>query len=184
MARPPGFDRDEALRRAMLLFWERGFERTSISDLCEAIGISAPSLYAAFGDKQSLFDAAVELYEESAVLAPALREKTASAVVEQLVERAVHMYTRPLHPRGCFVISDPTLTDRRLRGRQAIAARLREAKSAGDLADTDDVAALADYLDIVLRGMSGLARDGASRKRLRAAGDVAVTAWRASSSRR
>src|ERR671915_96387 len=63
MARPRSFDRDVALEKAMLLFWEKGYEETSIGDLTKAMGIAAPSLYAAFGDKRALFDEAVALYE-------------------------------------------------------------------------------------------------------------------------
>ena len=60
--RPRGFDRDSALRCAMLLFWERGYEATSISDLTAAMGINSPSLYAAFGSKEALFRESIELY--------------------------------------------------------------------------------------------------------------------------
>ena len=151
MGRPPKFDRADALQAAMHLFWDRGFDRTSINDLTAAMGISPPSLYATFGDKQALFDAAVELYERSAVVPPALP--------------------------GCFVISDPTLRARRDSGRDAITRRLRRAQRVGDLPASADVAALTDYVDLVLRGLSALARDGATRRQLRAAADVALRAW-------
>src|SRR4051812_19315345 len=133
MARPPKFDRAEALRRAMHVFWELGFEGASVTDLTEAMGISAPSLYAAFGDKQALYDAAVDLYEMTAVVPPALEAPTACGVFEQILDRAVELYTRPHHPRGCFVIADPLLQQRRATGRAAIAGRLRQAQRAGDL---------------------------------------------------
>ena len=177
MARPPKFDRDEALGCAMKVFWEKGFDGTSISDLTAAMGISPPSLYAAFGDKQSLFDAAVDLYEQDAVLSPALKAATARDVAEQIFSRAVDLYTRPAHPRGCMVIADPTLQDRRRSGKDAIVRRLRRAKRTGDLPADSDPRALADYLDLVLRGMSSKARDGATRAQLRAAADIALAAW-------
>ena len=177
MARPPKFDREEALRSAMHLFWERGFDGVSVNDLTEAMGISAPSLYAAFGDKQALYDAAVGLYELTAVVPPALEAPTAREVFEQMLDRAVKLYTRPNHPRGCFVIADPLLRQRRGVGRAAIADRLRRAQRAGDLARDVDVEALTDYMDTVLRGLSAKARDGASRKQLRAAADLALLAW-------
>ena len=177
MARPPKFDRDDALRRAMYLFWERGFDRTSINDLTAAMGISAPSLYAAFGDKQALFDAAVDLYEQESVVPPSLEESTARGVVEEILDRAVDLYARPAHPRGCLVIADPTLKERRLSGRDALVKRLRRAKRAGDLPADSDPRALADYIDLVLRGLSSQARDGATRAQLRAAADVALAAW-------
>lgn len=177
MARPPKFDRDEALGRAMHLFWERGFDGTSITDLTTAMGISAPSLYAAFGDKQALFDAAVDLYEQTAFVPTALAETTARGVVEQILDRAVDRYARPAHPRGCLVIADPTLAQRRSSARNALVTRLRRAKRDGDLPADSDPRALADYIDLVLRGLSSQARDGATRARLRAAADVALAAW-------
>lgn len=177
MARPPKFDREEALRSAMHLFWERGYDRTSISDLTEAMGISPPSLYAAFGDKQALFEAAVDLYEQSAVVPLALEADTARGVFERILDRAVTLYTDPTHPRGCLVISDPTLTRRRGSARDALVERLRRAQRAGDLSGDADPRALADYVDLVLRGLSGKARDGATRAQLRAAADIALLAW-------
>lgn len=177
MARPPKFDRDDALGCAMQVFWEKGFDGTSISDLTAAMGISAPSLYAAFGDKQALFDAAVDLYEQDAVVPPALKAATAREVAEQMLSRAVELYTRPTRPRGCLVIAEPTLEKRRRSGKDAIVRRLQRAKRAGDLAADSDPRALADYLDLVLRGMSSKARDGATRAQLRAAADVALAAW-------
>jgi AcrR family transcriptional regulator len=161
----------------MHLFWERGFDRTSINDLTEAMGISPPSLYAAFGDKQALYEAAVDLYEADAVVPPALGAPTAREVFEQILNRAVELYTRPHHPRGCLVIADPVLQERRGVGRAAIARRLRAAKRAGEFADDVDVGALTDYIDTVLRGLSAKARDGATRRQLRAAADVALRAW-------
>ncbi|GAY16160.1 TetR/AcrR family transcriptional regulator [Mycobacterium sp. shizuoka-1] len=177
MARPPKFDREEALRCAMQLFWERGFDGASISDLTEAMGISPPSLYAAFGDKQALYDAAVDLYELTAVVPPALQAPTAREVFEQMLDRAVEFYTRPGHPRGCFVIADPLLRTRRSRGRDDIVDRMRQAQRAGDLDREANAEALADYIDTVLRGLSAKARDGASRKQLRAIAVVALRAW-------
>lgn len=177
VARPPKFDRTQALRAAMLLFWERGFEGTSINDLTEAMGISPPSLYAAFGDKQALYDAAVDLYEVTAVVPPALEAATAREVFELMLNRAVELYTRPGQPRGCFVIADPVLRERRILGRDAIAERLLRAQGAGDLDAGVNVDALTDYMDTVLRGLSAKARDGASRKQLRAAATLALNAW-------
>src|SRR5271154_3309398 len=62
IGRPRGFDRDAALETAMLLFWRKGFAATSMNDLCEAMGIGSPSLYAAFGSKEALYLEAVEYY--------------------------------------------------------------------------------------------------------------------------
>ncbi|WP_422744187.1 TetR/AcrR family transcriptional regulator [Mycobacterium sp. WMMD1722] len=179
MARPPEFDRDEALVKALHLFWERGYERTTVRDLTEAMGISAPSLYNAFGGKQGLYNEAVAMYTSapSTVVPPALGERTARDVFARMLEIAVREYGSDEQPRGCFVISDPMLSDERQLGRSAIRQRLQQAQHDGDLTEADDLDALTDYMDLVLRGLSALARDGADRKALRAAADVALRAW-------
>ena len=179
MARPPEFDRSEALVAALHLFWDRGFERTSVRDLTEAMGISAPSLYNSFGGKKELFDEAVAAYTgaPARVVPPGLRETTAYAVFEKILEIAVREYCSPTQPRGCLVISDPTLLGQRQLGRDAIRQRLQQAHDDGDLPADPSVEALTDYIDIVLRGLSSIARDGASAEALRAAADVALRAW-------
>lgn len=179
MARPPEFDRDEALMKAMHLFWEQGYERTTVRDLTEAMGISAPSLYNSFGGKQSLYDEAVSSYTNrpESVVEPALGERSARAFFARMLETAVNEYGSDEHPRGCLVISDPILGVVRQAGRDAIRGRLEQAQRDGDLAAAEELDALTDYIDVVLRGMSSLARDGADRDALRAAADVALRAW-------
>ncbi len=179
MARPPEFDRSHALVAALHLFWEKGYERTTVRDLTEAMGISAPSLYNSFGDKKRLFDEAVAEYTSgpARVIPPALAESSARDVFARILDIAVREYGSVEHPPGCFVISDPVLRDERQSGREAIRDRLRQASADGDLPADADIDALTDFIDIVLRGMSSLARDGADGKALRAAADVALRAW-------
>lgn len=181
MARPREFDRDEALAEAMRLFWAQGYENTSISQLTNAMGISSPSLYAAFGDKRRLFDEAVECYEAgpTAVARRAMAAPTAAQVFDRLMEFAVIEYQRPGNPRGCMVITDPVCSEQRVRCRAAIAARLRKAARAGELATGTDPRALADFMFAVLTGLSTHARDGATPKQLRAVADAARAAWSA-----
>lgn len=102
MARPPEFDRSQALVSALHLFWEKGYDRTTVRDLTEAMGISAPSLYNAFGGKQELFDEAVASYTGSPtrVVPPALRERTARAVFAKMLEIAIREYASSTQPRG------------------------------------------------------------------------------------
>lgn len=179
MARPPEFDRAHALVRALHLFWERGYERTTVRDLTEAMGISAPSLYNSFGGKKELFDEAVAAYTGSPtrVIPPGLQERTARAVFSKILEIAIREYASSTQPRGCLVISDPLLIDERQLGRDAIRKRLQQAYNDGDLPADSSVEALSDYIDIVLRGLSSIARDGADPDAMRAAADVALGAW-------
>lgn len=179
MARPPEFDRAQALVKALHLFWEKGYERTTVRDLTEVMGISAPSLYNAYGGKKELFDEAVAAYTGSPtrVVPPGLQERTARSVFAKILEIAIREYGSATQPRGCFVISDPILTDERLLGRSAIRARMQQAYDDGDLPEDASVDALTDYIDIVLRGLSSIARDGVSPDSMRAAADVALRAW-------
>lgn len=95
----------------------------------------------------------------------------------KILEIAIREYGSSTHPRGCFVISDPVLIDERLLGRVAIRGRLQQAYDDGDLPEDASVEALTDYIDIVLRGLSSIARDGVSPDAMRAAADVALGAW-------
>jgi AcrR family transcriptional regulator len=179
VGRPREFDRAEALRAAMHLFWEQGYERTSIAQLKDAMGISAPSFYAAFTDKPTLFQEAVDEYERgpTAVAARALAESTARQVFDTMLDLAVEEYTSTEHPQGCLVMSDPACVDRRRHLREAITARMRTAIDARDLPVSADAVALADFIVVVLSGLSARARDGASRDELLAAAEMARRAW-------
>ena len=157
MARPRSFDRDAALEQAMRLFWEQGYEETSIADLTRAMGIAAPSLYAAFGDKRALFEEAVERYE-SLPDAP-----IAAGSIERMLMRAADEYTKPDQPRGCFILSEPALEARRTASWEAIRERVGED-------------ALASYVSAVMAGMSSRARDGGSREELEAIAALALRA--------
>jgi AcrR family transcriptional regulator len=179
MARPRSFDRDDALRKALLLFWERGYEATSISDLTKAMGIAAPSLYAAFGDKRRLFDEAVAAYKrtDGMIVARGLEAPTAREAVEGMLRTAAREYTDDGHPRGCLVVSEPLLEADRAASRDAIRDRLRAARDAGELPSDTDVDALAAFYGVVVGGMSARARDGASRADLEAVAVTAMKAW-------
>jgi AcrR family transcriptional regulator len=191
--RPRSFDREEALRRAMEIFWALGYEGATLTDLQEAMGgITAPSFYAAFGSKESLFREAVELYKKTAG-APMLRAltegPTARESVEAMLYAAVESFSRPNTPHGCMLITgaincmranrevEDHLRDMRSRRQGIIRRRLRRGVTEGDLPPGLDLTALASFYTTVLDGLSTQARDGASRKALRAAVGCAMAAW-------
>lgn len=180
MARPRSFDRDDALATAMRVFWERGYEETSISDLTQAIGIAPPSLYAAFGDKRRLFEEAAARYADEpsgTVVARGLAQPTAREAVETIFREAAREYARPGHPRGCFITSEPGLAELRTRSRAAIRARIARGADAGELPPDVDVDALAGYVAMVISGLSARARDGATTAELEAVAATAMRAW-------
>src|SRR3954452_13828883 len=102
--RPRQFDVDEALAAALRVFWTKGYEGASLTDLTEAMGIMKPSLYAAFGNKESLFRKALDLYEREKLeyAARALEQPSARGVAEVLLRGAVNNVTGPEEPHGCL----------------------------------------------------------------------------------
>jgi AcrR family transcriptional regulator len=188
--RPRSFDRDEALERAMEVFWKQGFEGASLNDLTDAMGINPPSLYAAFGDKEHLFLEAVERYEaKRGDECPYADAPTAREAIEQLLTYAATEFTRASSPRGCLMVMAATtssassprlqaaLAQRRAGSRACLKARLDQGLAKGELPRGTDTAALADFYHAILAGMSLQARDGASRKTLKAIVKAAMHAW-------
>ncbi len=118
--RPRSFDRATALEKALMAFWENGYEATSVSDLTRAMDIGAPSLYAAFGDKRSLFEEVVQVYgaRYGAFTERALAEEpTARAAVERTLREAAVEYTAPGRPTAASSSTrPPTAPPRRSSG--------------------------------------------------------------------
>ncbi|MGI5125474.1 TetR/AcrR family transcriptional regulator [Pseudonocardia sp. CA-107938] len=179
--RPRGFDRDAALQLAMEMFWEHGYEATSVADLTAAIGIRPPSLYAAFGSKEQLFREAVARYEEiegGPAFAALAGGPTALAAVEAMLRANAVSYTAPGNPPGCLIVLGAItytpssqgihdfLAEARRATTEAVRERFARGIADGDLPPDADPAALATYVTTVQYGMSLQARDGADRATL------------------
>lgn len=188
--RPRTFDRATALEKALMAFWEHGYEATSVSDLTRAMDIGAPSLYAAFGDKRSLFEEVVQEYDATygSFADRALAEEpTARAAVERVLHEAAVAYTEPGRPHGCLVIHaavncstpevEAILRERRNANIAALESRINADVAAGTLRRGTDAAALARHTGAVIQGMSQQARDGASRAELQGLAEIALSVW-------
>ncbi|HEX2284483.1 MAG TPA: TetR/AcrR family transcriptional regulator [Mycobacterium sp.] len=191
--RPASFDREQALERAMELFWERGYEGTTLEDLQAAMGdISPTSLYHAFGSKEALFRQAVEKYQAT-VGGPALKAleeaPTAREAVYLMLRLTTESFCRPGKPHGCMLVLGATkctpanagpqeyLHSIRQQTPNVLKRRLRRAVKEGDLPASADISAIASFYATVMHGLAVRAGDGASRKALMAAVDGALAAW-------
>lgn len=191
--RPPRLNREEAIHSAMLLFWERGYEGTTLEALLGAMGgIKPPSFYNAFGSKEELFRAVTEHYactvgqagldalEES----PSVRQGIAG-----LLRLSAESFTRPGYPRGCLLLSggahcapssstaEAHLTTLRQQLPETISARLRRAVTEGDLDAEADIPLIAAYYTTVLYGLAQGASDGQGRDTLVKVAEHAMDAW-------
>jgi AcrR family transcriptional regulator len=189
--RPRSFDIDKALDRALEVFWRKGFEGASLSDLTKAMGINKPSLYAAFGDKEKLFRKVLDRYSEGPASHSkmALQEPTSRAVVERLLFGSADLSTSPRNPGGCLLVQGALacgngansvrreLVSRRLAGEAALRQRLKRAKHDGDLPPESNPASLARYIVTLIHGMSVQAAGGASRKDLHRVVEIALRSW-------
>jgi len=191
VGRPRAFDVDRALDRALQVFWKKGYEGASLSDLTKAMGINRPRLYAAFGDKEMLFRKALVRYVDGpgAYVREALEEPTARAVAERLMRGAVDLLTDPRNPPGCLMVqgalacgeaADPVrreLASRRAAGEVALRRRFKRAKAEGDLPPDSDPADLARYIATIIHGMAVQATGGASRAGLLRVVTITLRSW-------
>ncbi|WP_104202829.1 TetR/AcrR family transcriptional regulator [Billgrantia saliphila] len=192
--RPPGFDRESALRQAMEVFWTKGFDNASLTDLTRAMGINSPSLYAAFGSKEALFKEAVELYsrtEGSGIWEQVETAPTARDAIAQVLRTTAEAFTRGDEPRGCLIVlaapqmqgANPGVCDALKARRQhnvcQLERRLQRAINENELPASTDCRAIANYFVTLQHGMSIQARDGASRETLLAIADCAMSGWEA-----
>jgi AcrR family transcriptional regulator len=189
--RPREFDVDDALTAALRVFWSKGYEGASMTDLTEAMGVTRPSLYAAFGNKEALFRKALDLYEREKLcyMGQALEAPTARGVAERLLRGSLENQTSGDDPRGCLgVISsvacgaeaDCIRQEVLERGRiahEALIERMERAIAEGDFHTPVDPEGITKYLTAILQGMAVQAGAGASREDLQRLVDTSLAIW-------
>jgi AcrR family transcriptional regulator len=182
---------DQALDRALKVFWRKGYEGTSLPDLTKAMRINRPSLYAAFGNKEALFRKAIDRYIEGPAchVREALEEPTARRVVERLWSGSIDLVTDPRNPRGCFMVQSALtcgdagssvrreMAKRRAAMETALRERFEGAVAEGDLPRACKPADLARYVVTMSHGMAIQAAGGASREQLQRVAKLALRAW-------
>jgi len=188
MGRPRGFDENVALDAAMNLFWERGYEGTSMAELSKEMDLTPPSIYAAFGDKKSLFRLAAKRYaagpaqyQAKALLEPTLRE-----VIFALFRNTVEFLTEPGHPAGCMTLTGAMacsveadsakelMTEIRKQNEAALKARLQQARKSGEMAADLNVDDYSRYLSTLLGGLAIQAANGTSKAAMKRTANMAL----------
>jgi AcrR family transcriptional regulator len=191
MGRPREFNTDKALEQALHVFWRQGYEGTSINDLTQAIGITKPSLYAAFGNKEELFRKALDRYIDgpAGYVQLAMAKPTVREVVEHLLLGAADAVTNPENPPGCLAVQaalccgdaaesiKQELMSRRANGEDDLRKRFERAVAEGDLPADTDAGDLARYISAILQGMAVQAAGGASRDELQKIARMALKTW-------
>jgi AcrR family transcriptional regulator len=189
--RPRSFCKEEALDRAMTVFWRNGYEGASLTHLTEAMGINSPSLYACFGSKEGLFKAVLERYDErrNTFMTQVTAAPTAAAVAETFLYGVAEFVagTGGKNPPGCLMLQggiscgDAEIPDmlakHRAEKEAMLRARFEQARKCGDLAKNSDPAALARYLSVMANGICVQAAAGASAKELREVATIALANW-------
>ena len=189
--RPREFCVDDALARALRVFWSKGYEGASMTDLTDAMGITKPSLYAAFGNKESLFRKALDLYEHDklAYMKNALEADTARGVAERLLEGAYDMQVEDGDPKGCLGVISSTacgteaesirdeVIKRRATSDALLLARMERAKAEGDLPEHITADGIVRYLSAVLQGLCIQGGAGASPQALRDVVNTTLELW-------
>src|SRR5712672_14405 len=189
LGRPRAFDPDAALDRAMHVFWAKGYEGASLSDLTRAMRINRPSLYAAFGNKEELFRKVLDRYMDGPVayFGKALAAPKARDAVEEIFLGTARMADDPSVPAGCLMVQGALacgnasarkeVAARRTAAELALRRRLQRAKREGDLPKNADPADLAHYVMTVVRGMAVQSAGGAGCDQLRRVAQTALRAW-------
>ncbi len=190
--RPKCFNEQEALQKAMLLFWEYGYEATSISDLTHALNITAPSLYSSFGDKSQLFHRCLEYYlqHEACSIDPIFQSaKTAKIAIELYLYENVKRLVQEHKPTGCMLVVatmncseqnheiQNELLQKRQDTKQRIYQRLAQGVAEGDLDQKVNLQEMTNFYSTVIQGLTLQARDGVSKEQLSQVVGYAMKTW-------
>jgi AcrR family transcriptional regulator len=192
--RPLAFNQDEALDKALRVFWVRGYEGASMAELTEALGVNKPSIYAAFGNKEELFRKALARYTTGPVafVGEAMKEPTARQAIEKFLMQAVDFFSDKSTPNGCMIVQaaltggqgSSAIQQELIGYRKSIEASFNErfelAKSQGDLPQHVNTKQLAKYIATIHQGMSVQATSGATKEELKAIVEMALKNWPAS----
>lgn len=191
MGRHREFDVDKALDAALDVFWLKGYEGASYTDLTQATGVERPGLYSAFGNKESMFRLALERYYARYLryFSEALEQPTSRLVVEHILSGAAELHTRFADRSGCMGVLgavvgpdsvapiQKTLVDARSGGEAALVRRLDDAREQGDLPVDANCSALAAFVMTILSGMAVQARSGYDRATLEIVAEQALSTW-------
>ena len=189
VGRPRSFDKDEALKKAMYVFWEKGYEGTTMADLIESIGMKAPSIYAAFGNKDAIFKEVVKAYLPI-VVSDQLKALNSSPkiydAVENTLKACVDLYTCEDCPNTCLIMTAAintapehsehveNLKSLREKYKSAWERRFNQAKLDQQLSENANPSDLAEYFTTLIQGMTIKAKDGASQDTLSATSKLAL----------
>lgn len=190
MGRPREFEIDDAIERATGLFWRKGYEGTSLTDLTKTIGISPPSFYFAFGSKEGLFKKVIERYlnEQAKIAETAFRKPTARAVAKHFLRGYASVLTDPQHAPGCLIVNsalpcalgDPVrewLAEIREEMRTRLRDRFADARRSEKFPAGMDAESLARLVLVIAGGMAVEAQSGATRKELHRTIALALPPW-------
>ena len=188
MGRPREFKIEKAVKAATALFWQKGYEGTSLADLTRAIGICAPSFYFAFGSKENLFRKVIERYNAKCAtfIEAAMLESTAQAVVQRFLVGYADLLTDSTHAPGCLAMNSAFscsengairdwLASQREGLRQRLIDRFAQARENGEVTANDDCDSLARFVVTTAWGLAIEAQSGASREELHRTIDLALT---------
>lgn len=190
--RPKCFDEQEALQKAMMLFWKYGYEATAMSDLTKALNLTAPSIYSTFGDKSQLFHACLDYYLKHEACSLDLifqQAETAKVAIELYLYENLKKLLQQDKPTGCMLVTatmncseqhQPLQHDLLLKRQQVkekIYQRLQQGVEDGDLSSDADIQAMKDYYSTVIQGLTMQARDGVAIEQLENVVTLALKTW-------